>query len=151
MVSGCDFPRKTPKSVRWRSNRIQGFGARGRFLTQKPENGSGSVKNISKTNGFEVPFSTPSRSRVKTTFILVTLWGTLGTHFHHFLVTRRFPLNALEQENAFCIVFVWLFAPKKLCIWSGYSLSICAFPPIFKCTRFLKKSAPKSVAIRGPF
>ena len=37
MVSGCDFPRKAPESEAWRSNRIQGIGARGRFLTQKTE------------------------------------------------------------------------------------------------------------------
>ena len=31
---GMRFSKKTPKSAAWRSNRIQGFGARGRFLTQ---------------------------------------------------------------------------------------------------------------------
>ena len=65
MVSGCDFPRKTPKSAAWRSNRIQGFGARGRFLTPKPENLQEIVKYISKTNGSELPFSNPSKSQVK--------------------------------------------------------------------------------------
>ena len=41
---GMRFPRKTPKSAAWRSNRIQGIGARGRFLTQKPEGGPESIK-----------------------------------------------------------------------------------------------------------
>ena len=84
MVSGCDFPRKTPKSVRWRSNRIQGFGARGRFLTQKPENGPGSMKNISKTNGSELPFSNPSKSRVKILLFWQrsgALWGQISIIF----------------------------------------------------------------------
>ena len=70
MALGNDFPRKTPKYAAWRSNRIQGFGARGRFLTQKPENGQESIKYISKTNGFEVRFFNSSRSRVK----IPTFW-----------------------------------------------------------------------------
>jgi len=65
MIPGCDFPRKTPKSTAWRSNEIQGIGARGRFLTPKPESEPGSMKNIRKTNGFELSFSTSSKSHVK--------------------------------------------------------------------------------------
>ena len=137
MVSGCDFPRKTPKSVRWRSNRIQGFGARGRFLTQKPESGPESFPEHNENVGFRAAIFQPLCKSSKNTVILVRFWGTLGTHFHHFLVTRRFPLIALEQENAFCMVFFDISAPKKPCIWSGYSLSICTFPVhFFKCNHF---------------
>ena len=105
MVSGCDFPRKTPKSAAWRSNRIQGFGARGRFLTQKPESGPESIPEHNENVGFRAAIFQPLWKSSKNTFILVTFWGTLGTNFHHFLVTRRFPLNAFEQENTFCMVF----------------------------------------------
>ena len=70
MVLGNDFPRKTPKYAAWRSIRIEGIGARGRFLTQKPENWQESIKYISKTNGFELQFFNSSRSRVK----IPTFW-----------------------------------------------------------------------------
>ena len=52
MVSGGDFPRKTPKSEAWRSNRIQGIGARGRFLTQEPEGGPESIKKHKESKWF---------------------------------------------------------------------------------------------------
>ena len=49
---GMRFSKKTPKSDAWRSNRIQGFGARGRFLTQKPEGGPESIKKHNENKWF---------------------------------------------------------------------------------------------------
>ena len=56
---GMRFSKKTPKSAAWRSNRIQGFGARGRFLTQKPESGPESIPEHNENVGFRAAIFQP--------------------------------------------------------------------------------------------
>ena len=100
MVSGGDFPRKTPKSAAWRSIRIQGFRARGPFGTEMPAGCPRIPRKRQQNKAFWAPRFPLFQESMWKTYIIVYVFGTYGTHFRECRVTRRKPLIPIEQESS---------------------------------------------------
>ena len=84
-------------------------------------------RNIRTTNSSELPFSTSSRSHVKYIHFGKVL-GHFGDPFPSFPCHTSISSKCVRTGKQYLHgIFLTFSRPKKLLIWSGYSLSICTF------------------------
>ena len=137
MVSGGDFPRKTPKSAAWRSNRIQVFGPGAHSGPKWRQGAPEYQENDSKTKHSGLPIFHFSRNSCKKPTESYMFFGTSGAHFREYRVTRRKPLIPIEQEGEDLIRFRDFFAPRKN---NNKQLRLCRyFEVVFQEYRISRK------------
>ena len=140
MVSGGDFPRKTPKSAAWRSNRIQVFGPGAHSGPKWRQGAPEYQENDSKTKHSGLPIFHFSRNSCGNLHNCICFWY-FWSPFSRISCTLENLSIPIEQEGADLGDFRDLFrAPKT----TNKQLRLCRYSQMFfKCTRKSRKW-PKS-------